>query len=510
MTPTRSKAYFAAIDLGSNSFHMLVVRVVAGSIQVVTKIKRRVHLAAGLTADGRLDQAARQRALDCLHIFADRVRDIEPTHIRTVGTATMRKIQQDHAFLQACEHALGHPIEVISGCEEAATIYRGIAQTTAFDEQMLVIDIGGASTELVLGQGFDAAVLHSLDMGCVSWSKRFFAAGQISRADTENAICTAQSLVERVARHYPTAHQARVLGASGIFKALQEIAQYQGRPDWYPLSWLRALMEQCIVCGDHASLHIDGLKDTRKPVFVSGLCILIGICQSLQLEQLQATTGALREGILYGLLSPQQRVSNPTQVQQRTLAAVVTTHHLDAEQAQRVHRLSQSFYQQLHRQWQFPDNAEELIQAVAYLHEIGLSVAYQGASAHTNYMVQNLELPGFTQVVRLQVAQLLAATAGIIDDPADVVDTGFYTHTESLCMRHLARILRLALILAQRRNDASIPAYQLQSEIERLHIEAPTDFWLQNPFLLNLMQVEQTRVSAPERLTFGPHASQNT
>lgn len=504
MTTPRSKVYFAAIDLGSNSFHMLVVRLVAGGIQVVSKIKRRVHLAAGLTEDGQLEQEAKDRALECLRIFADRVRDIDSTHIRAVGTATMRKIQHDSGFIRQCEQTLGHPIEVISGCEEAATIYQGIAHTTAFDEQMLVIDIGGASTELVLGQGFNAEVLHSLDMGCVSWAKRFFACGLISSSTTDAAIHTVRTVVARVAHEYPCDHQALVLGASGTFKALQEIADHQGRPQPFTLQWLHELLAQCIACGNHTSLHINGLKDARKPVFVSGLCILIGICQSLRLKQLQSTNGALREGVVYGLLARQYAVTDPHNVQQRTLDAVVAMHHLDAAQAQRVYRLSQSFYQQLQHQWSFPDNSAELIHAVAYLHEIGLSVTYKHASAHTTYLVQHLELPGFSEQVRVQVAQLLAATAGIIDDETEVPDTAIFASDESVGMRHLTRIIRLALILAQRRTDNSIPNYQLQIENERLHIEAPAKFWPQNAYLQSLMQIEQSRVTALELLTFGP------
>lgn len=506
MTAPRSKAYFAAIDLGSNSFHMLVVRVVAGGIQVVSKIKRRVRLAAGLTDDGQLEQGAKDRALECLRIFADRVRDIDGAHIRAVGTATLRKIQHDSEFLHQCEQTLGHPIEIISGCEEAATIYQGIAHTTAFDEQMLVIDIGGASTELVLGQGFTAEVLHSLDMGCVSWSKRFFASGLICADATESAIQAAQSLAASVAHEYPSAHQALVLGASGTFKALQEIADQQGRPHPFTLRWLRELLDQCIACGHQGLLHIDGLKEARKSVFVSGLCILIGVCQSLQLKQLQPTSGALREGLVYGLLARQQAVTDPHNVQQRTLDAIVATHHLDAAQAQRVYRLSRRFYRQLQQQWEFPCNAPELIHAVAYLHEIGLSVTYKHASAHTAYLAQHLELPGFSERVRVQVAQLLAATAGIIDDETDVPESAISDSAESAAIRHLARIIRLALILAQRRNDDSIPDYQLQIKNERLHIEAPANFWPQNPFLQSLVQMEQHRITASEQLTFGPLA----
>lgn len=312
MSSTRSKDYYAAIDLGSNSFHMLVVRVVAGSVQVVSKTKRKVRLAAGLQDNcTQLDDAAKQRALECLRVFSERVQDIHPSHIRAVGTATLRKICSDKAFLQQCEDALGHAIDVISGDEEAATIYQGIFHTSAFSERMLVIDIGGASTELILGEGSQADTLHSLDMGCVTWHSCFFAShhSAITAAHCNAAIAAAGEIVSAVKNQYKGAGSGLVLGASGTFKALQEIAQARNIAQTFSLPWLYQLRAEAIQCGHHDRLNLQGLKPARKTVFVSGLCILIGLCEALEIEQLQATTGALREGIIYGLLSAPESLS---------------------------------------------------------------------------------------------------------------------------------------------------------------------------------------------------------
>lgn len=511
MTAPRSKDYFAAIDLGSNSFHMLLVRMVAGRVQVVSKTKRKVRLAAGLCSEGRLDQAAKARALECLRIFANRVQDIDSTQIRAVGTATLRKVQHDHEFLAQCQQALGHRIEVISGYEEAATIYQGIAHTTAFQQHMLVMDIGGASTEVVLGQGYTPRVLNSLDMGCVSWYQRFFATqhGQITQANTQAAINAARSLCDSVRHDYPDARRALVLGASGTFKALQEISAHQGLSAHFTVEWLHSLLEQCIVSGNHQSLAIAGLKASRQTVFVSGLCILLGMCESLGLQQLQPASGALREGVVYGLLAQQQSLSLHPDLQQRTLDTLATTYHLDTAQAQRVYQLSLNLHAQLQASWRFPADADELIRAIAYLHELGLSVAYSQASAHAAYMVQHLDMPGFSAQSRAKIAHLLTITAGIVDEGSELNDTAVRAPTSSLAMRHLERILRLAMLLCQRRRDDIMPAYRISAAQEHLRIEAPLQFWEDNPFLLSLLQSEQAQLNQTEQLTVAPLASQS-
>lgn len=487
----RSKAYYAAIDLGSNSFHMLVVRVVADSVQVVSKIKRKVRLAAGLTDDGQLSEDAKQRALDCLRIFSDRVQDIAPSHIRAVGTATLRKIADDEDFLSAAEQTLGHPIQIISGEQEAATIYQGIAHTTAFKGRMMVIDIGGASTELVLGSGFTPQLLNSLDMGCVTWYGKYFSNGEITKANTAAAIEGATDILRPVLKAYQEQQWSLVLGASGTFKALQEIADAQGDRNLFKQEWLERLLEQSITCGHHDQLHIEGLDESRKPVFVSGLCILIALCRTLDIKALQATSGALREGILYGMLEPLQQQD----VQLRTLRSLITNYHLDEDQSLRVFSLAEDFYKQLETQWKMPARSLVLLRAACYLHELGLSLSYKQASSHATYMLRHLDLPGFDQTTRNALIELLAATAGIIDDEKS-------SHVESSTqpMRNLTRLLRLAIMCCQRRCDSSITDYQLQADDGQLRLSATAGFFDSNPFLLSLLQDEMQQLPKGEQL----------
>lgn len=492
----RSKNYYAAIDLGSNSFHMLVVRVVAGGVQVVSKIRRKVRLAAGLQADSSLDNPAKERALECLRIFADRVQDIDPTHIRAVGTATLRKVADDKAFIESAQKTLGHPIEIISGEDEAATIYQGVAHTTSFHQHMLVIDIGGASTEMVLGEGLEPSILNSLDMGCVTWYSRYFSDGAISEQNTHAAITAAKAIIAPVVDSYGSSGAGLVLGASGTFKALQEIASVRNTAAEFDLSWLYQLLNEAIACGHHSNLKIEGLKDSREPVFVSGLCILIALCESLSIARVQPTSGALREGIIYALLDQERQQTED--VQQHTLNTIAATYHLDITHAQRVFKLACNFSAQVQESWQLPEHCNDLMRGVAYLHELGLSLAYKHASAHASYMVQHLEMPGFNDSMRAQLVDLLSACAGIIDDESTpLLSTDPAT-------RHLERLLRLAIILCQRRNDKSLVNYSLQVTEEGLHLQAPVGFFAENPFLSSLLESEAHIFSPSEQLIFAP------
>lgn len=487
----RSKQYYAAIDLGSNSFHMLVVRVVTGGVQVVSKIKRKVRLAAGLQADGTLSVEAQQRALDCLRIFADRVQDIHPDHIRAVGTATLRKVRHDQSFLNAAETALGHPIHVITGRQEAATIYQGIAHTTACSGHTLVIDIGGASTEIILGEGFQPQVMHSLDMGCVTSGCTHFADGTITSHNTHQAIQAARDQLATVASDFAGKPWSLVLGASGTFKALDEIAIVEGNSAGFSAPWLQRLLQRAIDCGHHDKLDIEGLAHNRRSVFVSGLCILIAVCETLGIEQLQATKGALREGIIYGMLEELQHHD----VQLRTLESIVATYHLDHEQAQRVFAMATTLLQQAKATWSFPTHSWALLRGVSYLHELGLSLAYKQATTHTTYMLRHLDLPGFDSHMRGAIISLLHATAGIIDDDYQARELD-----ASSDMRHLSRILRLAIICCQRRNDQSLADYQLYADGDRLTLAAPDNFFAQNPFLRSLLNEEVALLRPPEAL----------
>lgn len=305
----RSTDYYAAIDLGSNSFHMLVVRVVAGSIQVVSKTRRKVRLASGLTNDGSLSANARARALECLAIFAQQVNGIAAENITAVGTATLRKLKSSDPFITQIEETLGHPLRIISGEEEAATIFQGIAHTTEHSGRLLAIDIGGASTELALGKDFQPQLLRSLDFGCVTWNTRFFPKQRISKQQCSDAIAAVEHIVSEHAPLYREHGWDIALGASGTFKALQEVAFARRMPGLITLPWLEGLLTETMQFESIPKLSIRGLQSSRKPTYISGVCILIGLYRALNIEVLQATEGALREGLIFALL--EQRLQKP-------------------------------------------------------------------------------------------------------------------------------------------------------------------------------------------------------
>lgn len=305
----RSTNYFAAIDLGSNSFHMLVVEVVAGRIKVVTKTRRKVRLASGLTANGTLTAEARERALQCLAIFAEQVQGIAAENITAVGTATLRKLSKYDPFLEQINATLGHPVRVISGEEEAATIFQGIAHTTEHHGRLLAIDIGGASTELAVGENFQPSLLRSLDFGCVTWNTRYFPEQRICPTQCAEAVAEVERVTLEHADLYRNYGWDIALGASGTFKALQEIAKSRQITTGITLPWLQQLLNETISYASFSELALNGLLESRKPTFVSGLCILIGLYQALEIETLHATEGALREGLIFALL--QKRLNKP-------------------------------------------------------------------------------------------------------------------------------------------------------------------------------------------------------
>lgn len=480
----RSTDYYAAIDLGSNSFHMLVVRVVAGSIQIVSKIKRKVQLAHGLVNDQELAPEARLRALDCLAIFADRVQDIAPENIRAVGTATLRKIKQDQAFLDQATRVLGHPIHVISGKEEAGLIYQGIAHTTSFDGRLLVIDIGGASTELALGEGFDPLELESLDMGCVTWLDRYFENGRISEQNFSNAIAAAEAVIEPHRTRFLDSGWQNVLGASGTFKALREISQARGLPERFTLSWLESLLHEAQQFESIDSLDLYGLKPKRKLIFLTGLCILIALFRQLRINSVEATEGALREGLIYGMLDDLRH----NDVQLRTLTSLAEAYHLDQSQAARVGALSLRLLSELPQDWIALNTQESsrLCRAVAYLHEIGLTLNYRNASSHGVYLLKNSNLPGFSIQQKSQLLELLYAMRGIIDDE-DEPDT--MPEHPALC--RLSRILRIAALCCQRRQDDAVPKCHITAHDETIELELPAEFEQSNKYLFDLLTNER-------------------
>lgn len=473
---------YAAIDLGSNSFHMLVVREVAGSIQTLSRIKRKVRLAAGLSSDLVLSPEAMERGWQCLRLFAERLQDIPQVQIQVVATATLRLAVNAHVFITKAQEILGCPVQLISGEEEARLIYQGVAHTTGGDDRRLVVDIGGASTELVTGTGAQATSLFSLSMGCVTWLERYFTDRNLAKEHFDEAERAAREVIRPVSGELRTHGWKVCVGASGTVQALQEIMMAQGMDERITLAKLQQLKQRAIQCGRLEELEIEGLTLERALVFPSGLAILIAIFTELDIQCMTLAGGALREGLVYGML----HLSVDQDIRNRTLRNIQRRFMVDTEQALRVAQLATRFAAQVEGVWDLQPLSRDLLVSACQLHEIGLSVDFKSAPQHAAYLVRHLDLPGFTPAQKKLLATLLLNQTSTVD----LSSLHQQNAVPPRVAEHLCRLLRLAIIFASRRRDDLLPAITLTAVEESLTLSLPHDWLTSHPLGAELIDQE--------------------
>ncbi|MGI5310213.1 guanosine-5'-triphosphate,3'-diphosphate diphosphatase [Rheinheimera sp. WS51] len=467
---------YAVIDLGSNSFHMLMVKVIAGSVQVIGRVKRKVRLAAGLDQQQMLTNDAMTRGWECLALFAERLQDIPSTHIRIVGTATLRLAKNSALFLQQAEAIVGQKIQIITGEEEARLIYLGVTHTSTHHDKRLVIDIGGASTEVVVGTDHTPSLLVSLNMGCVTFLDKYFANHVLSQTNFEQAIAAAEQQVQPLVKSYQEHGWQLALGASGTVQAMQEILTAQGTDEHITLPRLESIMQQAIACKVLSQLTITGLVQERKLAFPSGLAILIALFRQLNIKAMILSGGALREGVLYSLL-PQLHQAD---VRNRTVQSLMIRYFIDQQHALRVAEVTKDLAMQLEPSWDLNQfDGHSLLNSGALLHEIGLLIEYKNHHHHGAYIITHAEMPGFTRAQQQLIIALIHNHRADINN--DIISK--QTMTSVLLAQRLIRILRLAVILCLRRKDEALPQVSIKSEAERLVITLP-DGWLeQHPLM---------------------------
>ena len=477
-----ASSLYAAIDLGSNSFHMLVVREVAGNIQTVARIKRKVRLAAGLDHESHLSVDAMERGWQCLRLFSEQLQDIPPDQVRVVATATLRIAANAGTFLEKAQQILGCAINVISGEEEARLIYQGVAHTTGGSDKRLVVDIGGGSTELVTGSGAETTALFSLSMGCVTWLERFFGDRHLGKTNFEQAEQAASAMIRPVVKQLREQSWQSCVGASGTVQALQEIMVAQGMDERITLSKLQQLKQRAIQCGKLEELEIEGLTLERALVFPSGLSILIAIFTELNISSMTLAGGALREGLVYGML----KLPVDRDIRNRTLHNIQRRFTIDSEQAERVRLLAESFVRQVSHSWKLDERCRELLDSACMLHEIGLSVDFKQAPQHAAYLVRNLDLPGFTPAQKKLLATLL-------QNQVNSIDLALLSQQNAVPPRmaeRLCRLLRLAIIFASRRRDDTLPAVRLHAEEDSLSLTLPSGWMEAHPLRAELLEQE--------------------
>jgi exopolyphosphatase/guanosine-5'-triphosphate,3'-diphosphate pyrophosphatase len=468
-TPTAG--LLATIDLGSNSFHMIVARETDGHLQVRDRLREMVRLAAGLDAQGNLDEAARRRALDCLGRFGQRLRGFAPGSVRAVGTNTLRKAKSP-GFLREAEAALGHPIEVIAGVEEARLIYLGVAHGLPdSDERRLVVDIGGGSTELILGRRFEPLEMESLYMGCVSFSQRFFPEGVLSEQAMHDAVIAARLELQRIERDYRELGWELAVGASGTIKAVGEVVRAMGwSEEGVTLEALRRLAAEIGKAGHVEQLKLAGLKEERLPVFAGGVAVLLAIFEGLQIPRMQVSDWALREGLLYDLVG---RVRHED-VRERTINALCERYHVDRRQGERVERSAAAALAEVAGSWALQGGEDELLlRWASRLHEIGLAIAHSGYHKHGAYLVENSDMPGFSRSEQ----QLLAILVRVHRRKFPLSLFKELGKAQALRLQRLAILLRLAVLLHRSHSDAVQPEPRFAADGKRLTLQF-TEGWL--------------------------------
>jgi exopolyphosphatase/guanosine-5'-triphosphate,3'-diphosphate pyrophosphatase len=461
----------AAVDLGSNSFHLLIARIDAdGSVVVLDKLRDMVRLAAGFDAEGNLTQEARARALAALNRFGERLHELPAANVRVVGTDTLRRAKNADRFTAAAEAALGHPIEVISGMEEARLIYLGVAQSLAETGRRLVIDIGGGSTEFIVGEASEPLYKASLHMGCVGHSERFFAGGKITREAFDAAELAARVEIEPIEARFRELDWRAALGASGTIKAvaaaLQEAGWTQGTITWNGLERLR---KRLIKAGRVERADLSGIKPERYPVFPGGVAILRAAFRALGIERMRVADGALREGIMLDLPG---RIEH-TDIRGASVARLAERFHADGAHNERIARTAEHLFDQAAGPWALDEECRWLLRWAIDLHEIGLDIAHSGYHKHGAYIVDNTDLAGFAQNEQQQLAALVRAHRRKF--PADRL--GHFPAERGRQLQRTAVLLRLAILLHRSRSDTPRPAVDLQAQRGRVRLGFP-ERWL--------------------------------
>jgi exopolyphosphatase/guanosine-5'-triphosphate,3'-diphosphate pyrophosphatase len=481
----------AAVDLGSNSFHMVVARHTQGQLVIVDRLREMVRLGAGLDEHGRLNREVTTRALACLERFGQRLRDMRAERVRVVGTNTLRKAKRKGAFLDRAREALGHPIEIISGVEEARLIYLGVSHTTPSDGgRRLVVDIGGGSTELIIGEGLEARRLESLYMGCVSLSARHFGDGVITDKRMKRARTEVQLEIEPVVSRFKRSEWETAFGASGTMRAAADalVAHGTGRGgiDREGVQWL---LGECLRAGEVGKLRLPGLATERQEIMPGGLAIMIETFEMLGIEQMRVADGALREGLLYDLVG---RLTDED-ARARTVRSLEARFHVDGAQADRVEATALTFLAQVREVWELDEPmAEPALRWAARLHEVGLDIAHSHYHKHGAYLLANADLPGFPR----EEQQLLAAVVGSHRRKLGLLQLEDLVPPWHLKAAYLIVLLRLAVLLHRGRGPRALPQLELSPKGRSLGITFPKGWLAEHPLTAADLEQEAAYLQA--------------
>lgn len=471
-----SPEVLGAVDLGSNSFHMVIARFSHGQLVVMDRLRESVRLAAGLDRRNRLNLVSQRRALECLARFGERLRAMHASRVRVVGTNTLRKARGAERFRDQARKALGHSVEVISGIEEARLIYLGVAHSMPKVRGLqTVVDIGGGSTEIIQGRGYAPETLESLYMGCVGLSAAAFPGGRLSARNFRQARQAARMEIEPVRARFMLREAARVVGASGTIRAAYDVLTALGRArKGIDVKDLEFLIDKMIAAGNVRELRLPGLSADRAEVFPGGIAILVEVLASLKLRRMVVADGALREGILYDMVG---RLTDED-ARLRTVRAMQARFRADGRQARRVSATALSLWRQVADDWDLRRDADRSMLAwAAALHEVGLDIAHAHYHHHGAYVLENADMPGFARDEQSVLAGMVRCHRRKFGQEQ------FATLPVEWQLRasRLTVLLRLAVLFNRSRKQEAAAQMRLAVTGRRLELALPARWLRSNP-----------------------------
>ncbi len=455
--PLGDDEMMAAIDIGSNSFHLAIARLDHGEVRKVVSMSEKVQLAAGLDEHKILSETAEQRGLDCLSRFVARLDSVPPERIRVVATNALRQAKNANDFIAKANKILPKPIEIIAGREEARLIYLGVSHTNESSDKRLVIDIGGGSTEFIIGQEFDPLLTESLQMGCVAFTQKYFSDGLITKEAFNNAISGARKEVLAINGRYQKTGWSSVVGSSGTIKAVRNVLVSKGWADEQEritYKGVKKLERLLLKIGNIDDIELEGVKDHRKAVFPAGVAVLRAVMKVLGVETITYSDGALREGVMYDMLG---RFASED-VRDRSVLALIKRYSGDKKQAKQVVKTSRNLFEQVKDKLALTSDDCDLLRRAAFLHEIGLAISHSSYHKHSAYLLEYSDIPGFSQVDQKRMAQLMLNHRRKLK--ADMFEQTCQIGGNPLV--YLCLLLRLAVLAHHSRSDYKLPELELK------------------------------------------------
>ncbi len=483
--PLQDGELLAAIDLGSNSFHMVVARYVLGQLRIVDKIREMVRMGAGLNENGNIGPQALQRSLDCLQRFGQRVASIPPHRVRAIATNTVRRMRMPQVFLLPAETALGRAIEVVSGREEARLIYLGVAFGQPPDDQRrLVIDIGGGSTEFIIGRDFDPLERESLQMGCIATTRRFFDDGKLSAARWQEARTEVAAEFQQFAAAYRACGWQRSLGSSGTIKSIGHVVKAM-KPSRGVIdrTGLHAIRDALIDAGSLSLVKLKGLSEERLPTLPGGVLILEAAFDALGIEQMEISSTAMREGILYDMIGRAEQ-RDP---REGSVAALAERYGVDREQSARVEATAARMFGQVADAWSLDDEHRRLLAWAARTHEIGLAIAHSQYHVHSAYVIEHSDVAGFSTQEQQALALLLRCHRRT--PPTHKIET--LPERLARPVRYLMLLLRLAVLLHRSHAPERPPTVELSVLDDHLKLVLPAGWLAAHPLTRADLEAER-------------------